>query len=94
VQAAQLEKLFIAVTAYQFPTTEKEKPRKLWKTLVLVDDPDNRDLNKVIGAMLDAAAGHYDSETKDGEVTIRAPIPEGTVVIGPMEVLGTDVPRK
>ena len=64
-QKAQYEKLFIRVTAWEYPTDPKSKPKMLWHTMVLVDDPDHRDLNRVAAEML-ANAGHYfDKEIKE-----------------------------
>ena len=89
LQKAQYEKLFIRVTAWEFPTDPKAKPKMLWHTMVLVDDPDHRDLNRVAAEML-ANAGHYfDKEIKEEEVDIYKPVPEGRVYVGKPEVVET-----
>jgi len=89
LQKAQFEKLFIRVTAWEYPTDPKSKPRMLWHTMVLVDDPDHRDLNRVAAEML-ANAGHYfDKEIKEEEVDIYKPVPEGRVYVGKPEVVET-----
>ena len=88
-QKAQYEKLFIRVTAWEYPTDPKSKPKMLWHTMVLVDDPDHRDLNRVAAEML-ANAGHYfDKEIKEEEVDIYKPVPEGRVYVGKPEVVET-----
>jgi hypothetical protein len=96
VQKAQAEKLFITINAWQPPTTQDEKPTRLWKTLVQVDDPDHRDLNAALPAMLAAASPYFDEHVKDPEVTVRKPVPEGTVILGPMQVVEPDAkaPKK
>ena len=92
LQKAQFEKLFIRVTAWQYPSAPKEKPKDLWKTTMIVDDPDNRDLNQVYQAMLAAGAPYFDQEIKDEEVEIRKPVPEGKVKVGTPEVVKPEHP--
>jgi hypothetical protein len=87
LQKAQFEKLFIAVTAWQLPATKGEKPRELWKTVMVVDNPDNRDLNLAMPAMLKAGVGYFDRHLKEPEVTVNSTVPSGTVIIGPLEVI-------
>ena len=89
LQKAQFEKLFIRISAWAYPTDPKAKPKLLWHTTVLVDDPDHRDLNCVASEML-ANAGHYfDQEIKQEEVDIYKPVPEGRVYVGKPEVVDT-----
>jgi hypothetical protein len=92
LQKAQFEKLFIRVTAWSYPTDPKIKPRMLWHTTVLVDDPDHRDLNHVASEML-ANAGHYfDKEIKEEEIDIYKPVPAGRVYVGKPEVVEEPAP--
>ncbi len=105
LQKANYEKLFIRVTAwaYQEPDTKdkkgrKAKPRYLWKTDMIVDDPANRDLNLFIKEMFAAGAPWFDREMEKEEVTVSTDIPEGEVILGPMtfpeENEAGDAPRK
>jgi hypothetical protein len=87
LQKAQFEKLFIAVTAWQLPATKGEKPKELWKTVMVVDNPDNRDLNLAMPAMLKAGVAYFDRDLKEPEVTINSTVPSGTVIIGPLNVI-------
>lgn len=91
LQKANYEKLFIRVTAwaYQEPDAKdkkgrKAKPRYLWKTDMIVDDPANRDLNLFIKEMFAAGAPWFDREMEKEEVTVSTGIPEGQVIIGPL----------
>jgi len=91
LQKANYEKLFIRVTAwaYQEPGDKDKKgrpakPRYLWKTDMIVDDPANRDLNLFIKEMFAAGAPWFDREMDKEEVTISTDIPEGKVILGPL----------
>jgi hypothetical protein len=42
--------------------------------------------------MLTAGAGYFDETIKDEEVRIDAAVPEGSVTIGPIKVIGEDDP--
>ena len=88
LQKAGFEKLFIRVTAWAYPTDPKAKLKMLWKTVIVVDDPDHRDLNVVAQKMLEAAAPFFDKEIKDPEATVFKPLPDGHVNVGAPEVLG------
>jgi hypothetical protein len=79
--SADAEKLFIAVTAWKFPSTAKEKPEQLWRTLMLTDDPD-QDLNQLSKKMLAAGAGYFDHPMAAEEVTIPSSVAEGHVILG------------
>lgn len=85
--AAQKEKLFIRVTAWKFPGDRREKPAELWKTTMVVDDPDLRDLNELYPQMLAAGVRYFDRAIKQEEVTVPASIPEGRVILGPLIIL-------
>jgi hypothetical protein len=87
IQKAQFEKLCIRVTAWQYPTDAKSKPKQLWNTTMLVDDPDHRDLNTVAEEMLAAGSPYFDKEIKEEEIDIYRPISEGRVDVGTPEVV-------
>ncbi len=85
--AAQKEKLFIRVTAWKYPTDPKESPAQLWKTTMVVDDPDLRDLNELYPKMLAAGVRYFDRPMKQEEETVSTSIPEGLVTLGPLIIL-------
>jgi hypothetical protein len=87
MQKADFEKLYIHITAWQFPPPNPKKPKKLWKTVMVVDDPDHRDLNSVYKEMLAAGSAFFDHETTEPEVDVYKPLPEGRVKVGPVEVV-------
>lgn len=87
LQKAQYEKLCIRVTAWQYPTDPKAKPKQLWNTTMIVDDPDHRDLNAVAAEMLSAGAHYFDKEIKEEEIDVTAPMGEGKVNVGTPEVV-------
>lgn len=87
LQKAQFEKLYLAVTAWKYPEARGEKPYFFWRTVMAVDNPDGRDLNLALPAMLAAGAGYFDREIKDPEVTINSTLPTGTVKLGPLDVI-------
>jgi hypothetical protein len=89
LQKAGYEKLFIRITAFAYPTDPKAKPKMLWKTIIVVDDPDHRDLNAVAAKMLEAAGPFFDKEIRDPEATVFKPLPDGHVNVGSPEVVGT-----
>jgi hypothetical protein len=84
VQAAQKEKLFIRVTAWKFPGDRKEKPAELWKTTMVVDEPDRHDLNELYPHMLAAGAQFFDQPMKEEEVIVSR---EGRVNLAPLIIL-------
>jgi len=90
LQKASFEKLFLRVTAWSYPA-KGQKPLMLWKTVMVVDDPDHRDLNIVAAKMLEAGAPYFDRLTKDKEVEVQKPLPTGRVIFGTPEVVE---PRK
>lgn len=93
-QRAQFEKLFLTVSAWRYPGEKKEKPHLLWRTSMLTDDPDGRDLNGALPALLAAGAGYFDRETREGEVTVNSTMPAGSVRLGPLNVIEPGSPSK
>ena len=89
LQRAGYEKLFIRVTAWQYPAGSGKKNKQLWKTIMVVDDPDHRDLNLVAAQMLEAGAAYFGKEIKDPEVDVYKPLPNGQVRVGSPEVIPT-----
>ena len=87
LQKAAAEKLYIRITAWEYPSGPKGKPRMLWKTVMAVDDPDHRDLNAIAAKMLEAGAPFFDKEIREPEATIFKPLPEGHVNVGTPEVV-------
>ena len=94
MQKAQYEKLCIRLTAWQYPTDPKAKPKQLWHTTMIVDDPDHRDLNTIAAEMLAAGAPYFDKEIKEEEVDVNKPLPEGRVNLGTPEVVDPFKPRE
>ncbi len=92
--AAQKEKLFIRVTAWKFPGDRKEKPAELWKTTMVVDEPDRHDLNELYPKMLAAGVPFFDRHLKQEEETIATPLKEGSVKLGPLKILEESLPAK
>jgi hypothetical protein len=86
LQKAAYEKLFIRITAWEYPPTPKSKPKMLWKTIMVVDDPDHRDLNNVAAAMFAAGGPWFDKLHRKPEVEVRKPLPDGHVKVGTPEV--------
>jgi len=86
-QKAQFEKRYIAVTAWQYPPSPGEKPNQIWRTVMVVDNPDNRDLNLAMPAKLAAGVGYFDRDIKEGEVTINSTMSAGTVTLGPLNLI-------
>jgi hypothetical protein len=93
MQRADFEKLYIHITAWQYPPANPKKPKKLWKTVMAVDDPANRDLNSVYKEMLAAGSAYFDHETTEPEVDIFKPLPQGHVNVGPVEVVEPAKPK-
>jgi len=94
LQKAQFEKLYVAVTAWQYPAKAGDKPVLLWRTVMLTDNPDGRDLNLALPAMFAAGVGWFDRDIKEGEVTVKSTMPAGTVKLGPLEVIEEAKPGK
>jgi hypothetical protein len=91
LQKASFEKLYIRVTAWSYPTKAQPKPIMLWKTVMVVDDPDHRDLNAVAAKMLEAGAPYFDKLPRDREIEVHKPLPEGHVKVGDPEVYGKTI---
>jgi len=91
LQKAAFEKLYIRVTAFDYPKEKDKKMRMLWKSVMVVDDPDHRDLNVVAAKMLEAGAPLFDKQAREPEVEVRKPLPTGRVILGAPEVVGSDV---
>ncbi len=72
---------------FEYPEDRGEKPHFFWRAIMAVDNPDGRDLNRALPAMLAAGAGYFDRETKEPEVTINSTLPTGTVKLGPLDVI-------
>jgi hypothetical protein len=94
MQKAQQEKLYIAVTAWQYPAAKDQKPNLLWRTVMVTDNPDGRDLNLAMPALLAAGAGYFDRNVPDDEVTVHATMPTGTIRLGPLNVIEEARPGK
>jgi len=92
LQKASFEKLYLRVTAWAYPTEPNAKPRMLWKSVMVVDDPDHRDLNQVAAKMLEAGAPYFDKQPKDKEVDVYKPLLDTRVNVGNPEVL--EMPAK
>jgi len=86
LQKASFEKLFIRITAWEYPRKSSKKPHMLWKTIVAVDDPANRDLNVVAATMLHAGAPYFDKLPRRREVLVNTNIPDTKVDVGPLKV--------
>lgn len=89
LQHANEEKLFIRITAWEFPEKFDPtlKPKQLWKTIMLTDSPEDRDMNQFYGKMLAAGSGFFDREMETLEAEIRDDMPEGHVTVGDIKVL-------
>lgn len=94
LQDASHEKLFIHLTAWEYPGHQpdpppgkKKKPHELWKTTMVVDDPEHRDLNQFVEKMLAAGAKYFDREIDEEEAFIDTTLPEGYVHYGEATVV-------
>ena len=65
-----------------------EKP-----TIMVVDDPDHRDLNAVAAKMLEAGAPYFGKKIKDPEVEVHQPLPEVQINVGAPKVIQPGVAR-
>lgn len=81
LQSANYEKLFLRVTAYQYPKENKQPPKQVWQVTMVVDDPQNTDLNKTYRAMLAAGVPYFNKEVED-QLDIRNPLSRGKVEVG------------
>jgi hypothetical protein len=90
LQNANFEKLYIHIMAWDYPKEPpppKYKPKLLWKTTVLTDSPEDRDLNRFFPKMLAAAGGYFDRKTAKEEAEIFDDMPVGRVILRDMKVL-------
>jgi len=87
IQKAGYEKLFIRVTAFNNPKDKSEKAKMLWKTVIVADDPEHMDLNRVASQMLAAGAPLFDKQLRDKALELFAPLPQGHVNVGTPEVV-------
>lgn len=92
IRKAGMEKLYIRVAAWQYPTDLKARAKILWKTIMVVDDPEHRDLNILASRMLEAGAPYFDRETVEKEVAVYKPLPEGQVKVGNPQVIEPEKP--
>ncbi len=90
LQKAQGEKLFIRVTAWKIPLQPKEKAKELWKTTIIIDDPDHRDLNEYVQKMLAAGSAYFDKEIDQEQVEVNTSVPDGHVQVGTPTVVKPD----
>jgi len=81
-ERASYEKLFISVVAWAYPWEPNASARMLWKTTVVADDPDHRDLNAIAPKLLTAAAPYFDRGMKEPELEIYSAMPGGHVQVG------------
>lgn len=84
-QKNEAEKLCIMVFAWEYPKNKGDRPKRLWSTTMVTDDPEHRDLNAISGEMLAAGAALFDREPKEEEASIFRPLPDGHVEIGTPE---------
>jgi hypothetical protein len=82
LQKAGYEKLYLRVRAWKYPTKPGRTPDPLWTTVMVVDDPDHRDLNVVFKDMLASGAAYFGRGTDKPEVDVFKPLPDGRVDIG------------
>lgn len=95
IQRANFEKLLIIIAAVKYPSKQGERPQRLWKTIMSVDDPDHRDLNNVLGEMLAAGGGYFGRPNEGPEADVWKPLPEGKVILGETKVIeDTKTPAK
>ena len=87
LQKATFEKLFVLVEAWPYPTDPKVKPKILWRTTMITDDPDHRDLNVIAARMIAAGAPYFGKEIREGEIDVSNPVAEGHVKVGTPKVV-------
>jgi hypothetical protein len=87
LQKAALEKLYILVLAWRYPTDPNAKATILWKTTMVADDPDHQDLNVIAAQMIAAGAPFFAKEIKQGEIDVTTSPPEGHVKVGTPKVV-------
>lgn len=92
LQKAAFEKLFIEVIAWQYPSDPNAKATLVWKTTMVTDDPDHRDLNHVAADMIAAGTPYFDWDTGEPEIEISRRMPEGRVNVGTPKVVEPALP--
>ncbi|MDB6093693.1 MAG: hypothetical protein JWM32_1255 [Verrucomicrobia bacterium] len=93
MEKGNMEKLFIHVMAWQYPKPAKGKPKQLWKTTMIVDDPENRDLNLTYKEMFASGAAFFDRPIEvEEEVSLSTPT--GHVEVGSPTVVESPDKRK
>jgi hypothetical protein len=94
-QAAQEEKLFFTITAWDFASMQKGAKRvQFWTTTMFVDDPDNYDLGTIYQQMIAAGAEYFNRRTDREEVEIATRVREGRVEIGAPRVVEEPKPKR
>jgi len=91
-QKASYEKLYVRVTAWEFPRDLTARAHMLWKTTIFTDDPDHRDLNALLPSMLAAGVHYFGRATEPQGVEISRPVPEGHVEVGTPQVVDAPAP--
>jgi hypothetical protein len=86
-QVAELEKLCIKLTAWEYLTDPKAKSHQVWNTTMIVDDPDHRDLNAIAAEMLATGSPYFGKQIKEEQLDINKPLPNGHVNVGTPEVV-------
>ncbi len=89
LQKANFEKLYLRVVAWEYPKDPKAKAKMLWKTTIVADDPDHRDLNLVAAQMLEMGAPYFDKDLKNDkrEISSYQTVSNGHVNVGTPEVV-------
>lgn len=94
LQEAEFEKLCIKIIAWRYQTDPKARAEQLWRTTMIVDDPDHRDLNTVAAEMLAAGAPFFAQDISEPQATITKALPDGHVKLGdPVVVDPPDAPK-
>jgi hypothetical protein len=94
MQRAQAEKLFITINAWNYPKAKKEKPKRIWQTMMIVDDPATSDLNQLGKQMLAAGGRYFDRDLDREEIWVTSSDREGRVILAPLRVLGAEKDTK
>ena len=82
LQEAGYEKLCIRIIAWRYFSDPKARAQQLWRTTMVLDDPDHRDLNTVAGEMLAAGAPYFGRAINEPEMKVAKPPPDGRVNLG------------
>ena len=90
LQNAQNEKLFVTVRAVKYPETPKAPAVRLWQTTMILDEPDNHDLNEDAREMFLIGASQFDRDLPKEGMIISTDDPKGKVILRPLKVLKED----